>query len=142
MFARGMSVRWIRGRSIKVSPEVISAVISAILEEVAEWRNRSLDAVYTLVFFDAIRIKIRDKSFVRKKVTGSHLSPSTNFCPQLSKNVGRRRNDRSGGPVGMDEWCNSQRCANWHATCAGTADGRSYVTEPGGDYSVSQLKRM
>lgn len=44
-----------------MSPELISAVTDAILEEVAEWRNRPLDAVYTLVFFDAIPIKIRDE---------------------------------------------------------------------------------
>lgn len=37
------------------------------LEEVAEWQNRPLDAVYPLVFFDEIRVKIRDEFFVRNK---------------------------------------------------------------------------
>jgi transposase-like protein len=50
-----------------VSPDLISAVIDAVLEEVAEWQNRPLDAVYPLVFFDAIRVKIRDEGFVRNK---------------------------------------------------------------------------
>ena len=35
--------------------------------EVGEWQNRPLDALYPLVFFDAIRVKIRDEGFVRNK---------------------------------------------------------------------------
>lgn len=72
MYARGMSVREIRGHleelyGIDVSPDLISAVTDAVLEEVAEWQNRPLDPCYALVFFDAIRIKIRDEGFVRNK---------------------------------------------------------------------------
>ncbi|MER8910481.1 transposase [Mesorhizobium sp. M0854] len=52
---------------IDVSPDLISAVTDAILEEVAKWQNRPPDAVYPLVFFDAIRVKIRDEGFVRNK---------------------------------------------------------------------------
>ena len=39
----------------------------AVLEAVAEWQGRPLDACYPLVFFDAIRVKIRDEGFVRNK---------------------------------------------------------------------------
>jgi putative transposase len=72
MYARGMSVREIRGHleelyGIEVSPDLISAVTDAVLEEVAEWQNRPLDPVFPLVFFDAIRVKIRDEGFVRNK---------------------------------------------------------------------------
>ena len=72
MYARGMSVREIRGHleelyGIEVSPDLISAVTDAVLEEVSEWQNRPLDACYPLVFFDAIRVKIRDEGFVRNK---------------------------------------------------------------------------
>jgi putative transposase len=72
MYARGMSVREIRGHleelyGIDVSPGLISAVTDAVLEEVAEWQNRPLDACFPLVFFDAIRVKIRDEGFVRNK---------------------------------------------------------------------------
>lgn len=72
MYARGMTVREIRGHieelyGIEVSPDLISAVTDAVLEEVGEWQNRPLDAVYPLVFFDAIRVKIRDEGFVRNK---------------------------------------------------------------------------
>ncbi|MER8911896.1 IS256 family transposase [Mesorhizobium sp. M0854] len=72
MYARGMTVREIRGHleelyGIDVSPDLISAVTDAVLEEVAEWQNRPLDACFPLVFFDAIRVKIRDEGFVRNK---------------------------------------------------------------------------
>ena len=66
------SVREIRGHleelyGIDVSPDLISAVTDAVLDEVAEWQNRPLDASYPLVFFDALRVKIRDEGFVRNK---------------------------------------------------------------------------
>lgn len=72
MYARGMTVREIRGYleelyGIDVSPDLISAITDAVLEEVGEWQNRPLDALYPLVFFDAIRVKIRDEGFVRNK---------------------------------------------------------------------------
>src|SRR5271155_900614 len=72
MYARGLTVREIRGHleeiyGIEVSPDLISAVTDAVLEEVAEWQNRPLDATYPLVFFDALRVKIRDEGFVRNK---------------------------------------------------------------------------
>lgn len=72
MYARGMTVREIRGHleelyGIDVSPDLISAVTDAVLEEVGEWQNRPLDVCYPLVFFDAIRVKIRDEGFVRNK---------------------------------------------------------------------------
>src|SRR5208282_5915561 len=72
MYARGMTVREIRGHleelyGIEVSPDLISAVTDAVLEEVAEWQNRPLDACFPLVFFDAIRVKIREEGFVRNK---------------------------------------------------------------------------
>src|SRR6478736_1753098 len=72
MYARGMTVREIRGHleelyGIDVSPDLISAVTDAVLDEVAEWQNRPLDICYPLVFFDAIRVKVRDEGFVRNK---------------------------------------------------------------------------
>ncbi len=72
MYARGMTVREIRGHradlyGIDVSPELISTVTDAVLDEVTELQNRPLDACCPLVFFDAIRVKIRDEGFVRNK---------------------------------------------------------------------------
>lgn len=72
MYARGMTVREIRGHldeiyGIDVSPELISAVTDDVLDEVAEWQNRPLESLYPLVFFDALRVKIRDEGTVRNK---------------------------------------------------------------------------
>ena len=68
----GAVQREIRGHleelyGIDVSPDLISTVTDAVLEAVAEWQGRPLDACYPLVFFDAIRVKIRDEGFVRNK---------------------------------------------------------------------------
>jgi putative transposase len=81
MYARGMSVREIGGHleeiySIDVSPDLISAVTDAVLDEVAEWQNRPLDVSYPLVFFDALRVKIRDEGFVRNKAVCIALGPA------------------------------------------------------------------
>ena len=72
MYARGMSTREIVGHlrdlyGIEVSPDLISAVTDAVLEEVAAWQARPLEAVYPLIFFDALRVKIRDEGLVRNK---------------------------------------------------------------------------
>lgn len=72
MYARGLSVRAIRGHleelyGIDVSPDLISTITDAVLNEVAEWQNRPLEPCYPIVFFDAIRVKIRDEGFVRNK---------------------------------------------------------------------------
>ena len=72
MYARGMSTREIQGHlqelyGLEVSPDLISTVTDAVLEEIAEWQNRPLEALYALVFFDAIRVKIRDEGAVKNK---------------------------------------------------------------------------
>lgn len=72
MYARGMSTREIAGHlhelyGIEVSADLISTVTDAVLDEVATWQQRPLDPVYPLVFFDAIRVKIRDEGIVRNK---------------------------------------------------------------------------
>src|SRR5512147_1253520 len=72
MYARGMSTREIQGHlrdlyGIDASAELISAVTDAVLEEVMEWQNRPLEALYPLVFFDALRITVRDEGTVRNK---------------------------------------------------------------------------
>jgi putative transposase len=72
MYARGMSTREIQGHlqelyGIDVSPDLISTVTDAVLDEIAEWQNRPLEAMYALVFFDAIRIKMRDEGSVKNK---------------------------------------------------------------------------
>ncbi|MFT6063645.1 MAG: putative transposase [Paracoccaceae bacterium] len=72
MYARGMSVREIVGHvrdlyGPGVSPALISAVTDAVLDEVAAWQARPLEPTYPLVFFDALRVRIRDEGTVRNK---------------------------------------------------------------------------
>jgi putative transposase len=72
MYARGMSVREIQGHlrdlyGIEASPQLISTVTDAVLEEVGRWQSRPLDPLYALVFFDALRVKMRDEGTVRNK---------------------------------------------------------------------------
>jgi putative transposase len=52
---------------IDVSPDLISTVTDAVLDDVALWQKRRLDAIYPLVFFDAIRVKMRDEGMVKNK---------------------------------------------------------------------------
>jgi len=52
---------------VEVSPDLISRVTDAVLDEVRDWQNRPLDAVYPVIFFDALRVKIRDGGLVKNK---------------------------------------------------------------------------
>jgi len=72
LYARGMTVREIQGHLAElygadVSPDFISKVTDAVLDEVREWQSRPLDPVYPVVFFDALRVKIRDEGMVKNK---------------------------------------------------------------------------
>jgi putative transposase len=72
MYARGMTVREIQGHlqelyGVEVSPDLISRVTSAVLEEVKAWQSRPLDAVYPIVYLDALVIKVRDQGTVTNK---------------------------------------------------------------------------
>lgn len=72
MYARGMTVREIQGflldqYRVEVGADFISTVTDAVLEEVHEWQNRPLDQMYPVVFFDAMRVKIRDEGRVKNK---------------------------------------------------------------------------
>ncbi len=67
-----MSVREIAGHvrelyRVDVSPDLINAVTDAVLDELAAWQARPLEAVYPLIFFDALRVKVRDEGLVRNK---------------------------------------------------------------------------
>ena len=50
-----------------VSSDLMNWVTDAVLGEVREWQNRPLDPVYAVVFFDALRVRIRDEGLVRNK---------------------------------------------------------------------------
>jgi putative transposase len=65
LYARGMTVRDIRAHlaemyQVDVSPDLISRVTDAVADELAEWQARPLDAVWPVIFIDALMVKIRD----------------------------------------------------------------------------------
>ncbi len=72
MYARGMTVREIQGfmaemYAVDISPELISSVTEAVIQEVKTWQNRPLEVLYPVVFFDALHVKIREEGVVRNK---------------------------------------------------------------------------
>jgi putative transposase len=82
LYARGLTVREIQGHlkelyGTDVSPDLISRVTDAVLDEVKEWQARPLDTIYPIVFFDALRVKIRDEGLVRNKAVYVALALDT-----------------------------------------------------------------
>jgi transposase-like protein len=72
MYARGMTMREIQGflaeqYGTEVSPEFISSVTDAVMAEVTAWQARPLEPMYPVVFFDCLRVKIREDAVVRNK---------------------------------------------------------------------------
>ena len=65
MYARGMTTRDLQGHleeiyGVEVSPTLISNVTDAVVEDVNNWQNRPLEAVYPILYLDALHVKIRD----------------------------------------------------------------------------------
>lgn len=72
MYARGMTVREIQGflkeqYGAEVSPDLISEVTDAVMDEVRAWQSRPLEGMYPVVFLDALRVKVRDEGIVQNK---------------------------------------------------------------------------
>jgi transposase-like protein len=72
LYARGLTVREIQGYlaesyGTEVSPDLISTVTDGVLAEVTAWQSRPLETVYPVVFFDALRVKVREDNVVRNK---------------------------------------------------------------------------
>src|SRR5271167_2736503 len=72
LYARGMTVREIQGYlaeayGTEVGHDLISTVTDGVLAEVTAWQSRPLEPVYPVVFFDALRVKIREDAVVRNK---------------------------------------------------------------------------
>lgn len=77
MYARGMSTREISAHieeiyGIEVSADFISTVTDSVLEDIKEWQNRPLEECYPVVFFDAIRVKVRSGAGI--KAMAAHLA--------------------------------------------------------------------
>jgi transposase-like protein len=72
LYARGLTVREIQGYlaevyGAEVGHDLISSVTDGVLAEVTAWQSRPLETVYPVVFFDALRVKIREDNVVRNK---------------------------------------------------------------------------
>ena len=72
LYARGLTLRDIRAHlqqryQVSVSPDLISRVTDAVNEEVKQWQQLPLDPLYPVLFFDALRVRIRDEGSVRNK---------------------------------------------------------------------------
>ena len=72
LYARGMSTREIAEHvgelyGAEISADLVSAVTDSVLEEVGAWQSRGLDATWAIVFFDAIRVKIRNEGLVSNR---------------------------------------------------------------------------
>src|SRR5215469_16135581 len=64
MYARGMTASEIQGHleeiyNVEISPDLVSRVTHAVLDEVREWQNRPLDNSYAIMYLDALRVKSR-----------------------------------------------------------------------------------
>jgi putative transposase len=72
MYARGMTTRDIQGHleeiyGVAVSPTLISNVTEAVMEEVRAWQSRPLDALYPIVYLDALMVKMRENGLVQNR---------------------------------------------------------------------------
>ena len=72
LYARGMTTREIQAHleeiySVDVSPTLISNITAVVLDEVKAWQSRPLDAIYPILYLDALQVKIRDEGTVSNK---------------------------------------------------------------------------
>jgi putative transposase len=72
LYAGGMSVRDIAAHlsglyGTEIGRDTISRVTDAVLEDVQAWRTRPLEAVYPIVYFDAMMVKVREDRSVRSR---------------------------------------------------------------------------
>src|SRR5215207_10983817 len=72
LYARGMTTREIQGHleeiyGVDVSPSLISNVTDAVLDEVRAWQARPLDAVYPILYLDALQVKVKSQGRVVNK---------------------------------------------------------------------------
>lgn len=64
LYARGLCTRDIQGHlrdmyGVEVSPSLISAITDTVLADVAAWQARPLEAIYPIMYMDALQVKLR-----------------------------------------------------------------------------------
>lgn len=80
LYAKGMTIREIAAAfeelyDADVSPALISKVTDAVMEEVSEWQNRPLDAIYPIIYLDCIVLKVRQNSLSFSSIIHSPQTP-------------------------------------------------------------------
>ncbi|AEL73410.1 transposase [Yersinia pestis A1122] len=88
LYAKGMTTREIVATfkemyDADVSPTLISKVTDAVKEQVAEWQNRQLDALYPIVYMDCIVVKVRQNGSVINKAVFLALGINTEGQKEL-----------------------------------------------------------
>ena len=88
MYARGMTTRDIQGHleemyGVEVSPALISEVTDAVSEEVRAWQSRPLDAVYPVVYMDALYVKVRDNGQVQNRAIHVAIAIRMDGCKEV-----------------------------------------------------------
>lgn len=88
MYARGMTMREIQGflreqYGTEVSAEFISSVTDEVMGEITAWQARPLESMYPVVFFDALRVKIREDGVVHNKAVYLALGVLPDGCRDI-----------------------------------------------------------
>ena len=119
----------------KVSRDTISRITDKVIEEMTEWQNRPLDAVYPVMFVDAIHLKVRDGQVTNRPFYVVIGSPSTAVATSSASGPARAVKARSTGyrSSPRSRTAASTTCASRSATAfpAARRDQHRVVTDPG-----------
>jgi putative transposase len=88
MYARGMTTRDIQGHleeiyGVEVSATLISNVTEAVQEEVRAWQNRPLEAIYPIVYLDALYVRMRDNGQVQNRAVYVAIGINLEGCKEV-----------------------------------------------------------
>ena len=88
LYARGMSTRDISSMlkelyHVEVSASLISNVTDAVIDDAKAWQSRPLETVYPIVYFDAIRVKIKEDKRIINKAVYLALGIGMDGCKEL-----------------------------------------------------------
>lgn len=94
---------------LEISPSLVSQITDKIIELAREWHNRPLEAIYPIVFFDAIHYKVHDEGKIASKAAYTALAVDITAKTDFTRPVGVRgrgsklladRHDRTEEPWG------------------------------------------
>jgi putative transposase len=88
LYARGMSTRDIEAHlqeiyGVNVSPALISSVTDAVQEEVRAWQNRPLEALYPILYMDALYVKMRENGRVENRAVHVAIGVNMEGCKEV-----------------------------------------------------------